>query len=114
MMILPPAVPLQHPCFTDTTAWPPFGITARMAKLLTIISVTGIVGPGATVVPVTIATAAAIALSIPGVWPVIGSVAVGRCEPRAVIMPVTLLVPSTVLIGLVFKTPSVVGVQDGI
>ena len=86
----------------------------RVAKLLTIIPVTGIVGPGATVVPVTIATAATIALLIPGVGPVIASVAVGRCEPRPIFMPIALLVRSTVLIGLVFQTLNVVGAQDAI
>ena len=112
MMILPPAVPLQPPCFIKTTPCPRALENGRVAKLLTIIPVTGLVGPGATIVPVTIATAAAIALLIPGVWPVIASVAVGRCEPRSIIMPVALLGRSTVLIGLVFQTSSVVGVQD--
>jgi hypothetical protein len=89
-----------------------------LPKLLTIISVTGIGGPGATVVsvyvlvPVTITTPRIIASFNPRAGSVIASVAVGRCEPRSIIMPVLLLVPSTVLIGLVFQTSSVVGVQD--
>ena len=67
MMILPPAVPLQPPCFIKTTPSPRALENGRVAKLLAIIPVTGIVGPGATVLPVTIATAAAIALLIPEV-----------------------------------------------
>src|SRR5262249_15368715 len=89
---------------------------AALPKLLTIISVAGIVGPGATValVPVTITTSRAIAPLIPEIGPVIASVAAGICEPGAILMPIPLLVPSTVLIGLVFQTSSVVGVQDAI
>jgi hypothetical protein len=114
MMILPPAVPLQHLLHRYDGLSPRFEERPGSPKLLTIIPITGIVGPGATVVPVTIATASAIAPLIPGVWPVIASIAVGRYEPHSIIMPVPLLVPLTVLIGLIFQTSSVGGVQDAI
>jgi hypothetical protein len=78
MMILPPAVPLQHLLHRYDGLSPRFEERPGSPKLLTIIPITGIVGPGATVVPVTIATASAIAPLIPGVWPVIASIAVGR------------------------------------
>jgi hypothetical protein len=41
MMILPPAVPLQHPCFTDTTVTPSRTKSApRWASLPTDIALT--------------------------------------------------------------------------
>jgi hypothetical protein len=118
VMILPPAVPLQHLLHRYDGLAPRFEERPPHQKLLTIISVAGILAPGATVgsvtilVPVTVATAAAIAPLISGVGPVIVSVAVGRCEPCPIVMPVPLLVRSTVLIRLLFQTSSVVGVQD--
>ena len=89
-----------------------------LTRIETIILVTRIIRLGATVAsfailaPITIGAPIVISPSVAAVGPVIASGAVGRFQSRAIIMPVTLLVPSTVLIGLLFQASRVVGIQD--
>jgi len=88
-----------------------------LALIVAIISVTGIISAEAAIVsiavfvPVTITPPRAMAPLIPGIIALVG---VGISEPRAIIVPVMLLVPSTVLIGLLFQTPRVARIQDAI
>jgi len=105
--------PKLHPPLSRT-----FNQDGRLlALIVAIISVTGIISAEAAIVsiagyvPVTITTPRGMAPLIPGVIALVG---VGISEPRAIIVPVMLLVPSTVLIGLLFQTPRVARIQDAI